>query len=518
MNKQAQQLVLHWANNYPNFAEDCIRFRGKDGQIFRHATPHPGQVKLRQIDLHKKAIHQVLKARQVGCTSEIASQLSHLALFTPGSSILVLAQTNDGVKGINRLYATIFDNLPKVLRQGIFKAKIAAQSIVLANESRIDFLTANSESGRGVARQAVHMTECAFFEDLEATLTGIRPTCHGPLIMESTANGPGTYHELWNDNAIQHHFISWRDDALCRSTQPVKPKPTAQELDYVDKHGLSDDEARWYIQTLRSSNWTAMKQEAPTTQDEAFILGGSRFFKPGYFPGDTSKVPDIQIHHQPKRGNRYAVGVDCASGSPNGDRSTAVVLDVTDPNNIITAASIAERKAPTAFASDVYDLAKKFYNATICVERNAGYGLTVLDTLRQKGASLYARKVFDQTTKFYTQRYGWDTTQNTRPILLSALQDAVDNGRYVPKDPRIEEEFNAFRYNNDGKPEAVVGAHDDLVFAAALAIQAMSQSRDTTQHKPDLPPPSQSDGIRAQLEWELKTGTVIDIPDTDEED
>lgn len=513
MNKQAQQLVLHWANNYPNFAEDCVKFRGKDGDIFAHATPHPGQVKLRQINRHKKDIHLVLKARQVGCTSEIASQLSHLALFTPGSSILVLAQTNDGVKGINRLYATIFEQLPKVLRQGIFKAKIAAQSIVLANESRIDFLTANSESGRGVARQAVHMTECAFFEDLNATLTGIRPTCHGPLIMESTANGPGTYHELWNDPALKHHFISWRDDSSARSSTPLQPAPTDQELDYVDKHGLTDEEARWYIENLRRSNWTAMKQESPTIPTEAFILGGSRFFKPGYFPGDTSRIPDKQTHHAPKRGHRYAIGVDCASGSQTGDRSTAVVLDVTDPKNIVTAASLAIRTAPVAFGKMVHQIAKDYFGAIICVERNAGYGLTVLDTLRQSGASLWTRKVFDQHTKVYTSTFGWNTTASTRPLLLSALQDAVDNNRYTPHDPRIEEEFNAFRYNDEGKPEAVPGAHDDLVFAAALAIQAMSQSKDTTVYKPEEPPPSPQDGIRAQLEWELRNQSVVPKPD-----
>jgi hypothetical protein len=96
---------------------------------------------------------------------------------------------------------------------------------------------------------------------------------------------------------------------------------------------------------------------------------------------------------------------------------------------------------------------------------------------------------------------------------LAALQDAVDNNRYVPKDPRIEEEFNAFRYNDEGKPEAVPGAHDDLVFAAALALQAASQSKDTTSFKPDLPPPVPQEGIRAQLEWELKTGSVIDTPE-----
>lgn len=513
MNQQVKRLILHWAGDYPTFAEDCVTFRGKDGKLFRHTNPHPGQIKLRGIPTRKKAIHQVLKARQVGCTSEIAAQLSHLVLFNPGTSILVMAQTQDGVKGISRLYATIFDGLPKILRRGSFKAKIATQSITLANESRIDFHTANSESGRGVPRQAVHMTECAFFEDLEATLTGIRPTCHGPLILESTANGPGTYHELWNDPAIHHHFISWRDDKTCRSTTPLTSPPTDQELDYCDKHHLGDEEARWYIHTMRQSNWTAMKQEAPTVPEEAFVLGGSRFFRPGYFPGDTTRIPDLQVHAQPKRGRKYAIGVDCASGSQKGDRSTAVVLDVTDVNNITTAASLATRQAPTAFAKAVYDLGKTYFHPTICVERNAGYGLTVLDTLRQLGASLYTRKVYDQHAKAYTNRFGWDTTETTRKLLLACLQDAVDNARYVPNDPRIEEEFNAFRYNDNGKPEAVQGAHDDLVFAAALALQAATQAKDTTSYAPPTPPPVPQDGIKAQLEWELRTGHVVDTPE-----
>lgn len=510
-------LVLHYAANYAHFAEDCVKFRGKDGQIFAHSTPHPGQVKLRTLDFKARQVHTVLKARQVGCTSEVASLLSHLALFSPGSSIAVMAQTGKGVQGIQRLYATIFRNLPAFLKRGIFKAEIKASWIVLANGSRIDFGTANSESFRGVPRQAAHLTECAFFEDLEGTLKGMRPTVYGPLILESTANGPGTYHELWNDPALSHVFLSWRDDSTCRSTTPISPPPTNAELDYVDAQGLSDDEARWYIMRLRQSNWTAMKQEHPTVPDEAFVLGGSRFFRPGYFPGDTTRIPDLHIHLEPKRGQRYAIGVDCASGSPTGDRSTAVVLDVTDMSNIRTAASLAQRKAPTAHAQDVAALSKKYYGATVCVERNAGYGLTTLDALRASGISLYTKKVYDQNNKVYTTRYGWDTTANTRPLLLSALQDAVDNARYVPRDGRIESEFNSFRYNDKNKPEATPGCHDDLVFACALALQAAEQSSDTTIHKPEIPAPSPQDGVRAMLEWELKTGFVIGQPESEED-
>ena len=510
-------LVAHYADHYGHYAEDCVKFRGKDGSLFAHSNPHPGQVKLRALDLKQRQVYTILKARQVGCTSEVASLLSHLALFTPGTSIAVMAQTGKGVQGIQRLYATIFANLPSFLRKGIFKAEIKASWIVLANGSRIDFGTANSESFRGVPRQAAHLTECAFFEDLEGTLKGMRPTVYGALILESTANGPGTYHELWNDPALSHVFISWRDDSTCRSTEPLSPPPTNAELDYVDSKGLSDDEARWYISRLRQSNWTAMKQEHPTTPDEAFVLGGSRFFAQGWFPGDTTRIPDLHTHLPPTRGKRYAIGVDCASGSPTGDRSTAVVLDVTDPLNIRTAASYATRMAPTAFGVQVARLSRDYFRALVCVERNAGYGLTVLDTLRQAGIPLYRRKVMDKVAKTYTEEYGWNTTANTRPLLLSALQNAVDQRVYIPDDPRIESEFNSFRYNDANKPEATPGCHDDLVFACALALQAISQATDTTLAVPETPRPSPQEGVRAQLEWSLKTGVVSDPSPVDDD-
>lgn len=512
-------LVLSWADDYELFASQCVWLKSKsaDDPPFRHDHPHPGQVKLRKPYRRGKSIRAVHKARQVGSTTELASQLVHFALFNPGVSVAVAAQTLAGVRGISGTYSFIVQHLPKRLRTGLFKADITLHRIAWPKlGSEIVFDTANSESFRGVPRQAAHLTEVAYFEDLETTLKAFRSTVHGPLVLESTANGPGTFYAICHNQAYEHVFISWRDDSTCRSDIPLDPPPSADEQEFIDKYSLSPAEYQWYIGELRRSSWTAMKQEHPTEPEDAWILGGHRFFSVYFYPGDVQEDDSTKMLLKPDITHKYVIGVDCASGSPTGDRSTAVVLDVTDPKKIRTAARLACRDSPTHFAKRVFNLSTVFFHPIINVERNAGYGLTVLSALRKLGARLYRSKVYDDIKKMYMPRYGYATTATTRPMLLSALQSAVENDYYVPEDALIEDEFNSFRFNADGKPEAISGKHDDLVIAAALAIVGADQARiPRLEETAPLPPPDAS--FEEQFRYEMKTGLLVD-EDPDEED
>lgn len=517
-NTQVLTLIYEWAEDYPTWAAECVKFRGKDGVTFRHDHPNDGQIKLRAPCQRQRCI---LKGRQVGASSEIAAFFIHKCLFVPGTVIAVAAQTAKGVKGTNQLYAFVVNHLPSILRTGLFEVQVGIESIKWPKlGSEIQFGTANSESWRGVARQGAHLTECALFDDLEEVLNAIRPTCHGPLVMESTAKGPGHFHQAWNDPHNERVFISWMDDPTAESDAPVPDDLTPQEQAYIDLHQLSDRKASYFVRELRATSWDGWKQEHPSNPEEAFILSGDRFFQVGFFPGDTATIQPLVEHLKPVQGRRYAIGCDPASGSSNlkGDRSACVVLDVTDPQNIRTAASYAARLPPKAFAKDIAKLSKKYLDAVVCVERNAGWGLTVLEALRAEGISLYRTRVFDKTKNTYQDHYGWDTSASTRPLMLAQLQETINSRHYVPNDPRIEEECNAFRYNEDGKPEAIAGAHDDLIFAIALALQAASQARDTTVLPSPAPPPDPG-SFESVAQWEMATGELYESNDDyDEED
>lgn len=505
MSPASLQLIDSWADSYDLFAYECVVFKGKDGQPLPHQSPHPGQLKLRK-PLPRSRTRVVLKARQVGATSEIASQFIHQALFTPGTSILVLAQTLDGVRGISGAYAHVVENLPQPLQTGIFAHEINLHRIAFPRiNSEICFSTANSTSMRGTPRQGCHITECAFIPNLRQTLEGIQPTCHGPLILESTANGPGTFHELWNDPHWDKVFISWQDDSGSNSTQPLPQDLTGLERQYIARHTLTTSQASWFIEHLRQTSWDSWKQEHPGVPEEAFILGGDRFFQKGWFPAPTKNLPALNILQKPVKGRKYSMGVDCASGSKNGDRSTAVVLDLTNPQATRECAVLADRQSPAEFAKQVARLARRYFGCLVTVESNGGYGQTMIQELQGTGTRLYRRKQLDTITRKMTESYGFLTSKESRGTLLTALQSAVDNNRYLPVDPRIQEEFNAFRYNDEGRPEAIQGCHDDLVIACALAIIAEPQTR-PCREDPVAEPKVNPDDWNSILNYEMRHG------------
>lgn len=510
MATQSLQIIQEWSTDYGLWARECVRFKGKNGAIFNHDHPHHGQIKLR-IPQDPTVTRVALKARQVGATSEIAAQFVHQAIFNPGTSIQVLAQTMDGIRGISSVYAHIVEHLPYILRSGVFTPVVTLHRIFFPRlNSEICFATANTTSIRGTPRQGVHITEGAFIPNLSETLRAMRPTCHGPLVIESTANGPGTFYELWHDPHTEHIFLAWTDDATCVS-DVVPSDLTPQESKYLKLHpDLTPGQVNWFIQTLRQGTWDDFRQEHPSTPDEAFILSGDRFFAKSFFPPDTSTIKAFQVHAKPQHGRRYTIGVDCASGSKGGDRSTAVILDVTDPHNITTAASFADRIAPKDFGKAVAAMAKQYIDAVVNVEKNAGWGLAVLDALKDAGARVWRTRSYDKSKNTWISSYGWNTTKDTRHLMLSKLQDVVNNGFYVPRDARIESEFNAFRFNEDGRPEAVQGAHDDLVFAVALALMAQDQTRDTTLSDPLVKQPGPDASFKDQFDFEARTGMLMD--------
>ena len=66
-------------------------------------------------------------------------------------------------------------------------------------------------------------------------------------------------------------------------------------------------------------------------------------------------------------------------------------------------------------------------------------------------------------------------------------------------------EMNTFVYNENGKPEADTGKHDDLVFATGLALMGLDQVDD---YEEEVQKEKKPQGIRDVLQWECATGKL----------
>lgn len=87
----------------------------------------------------------------------------------------------------------------------------------------------------------------------------------------------------------------------------------------------------------------------------------------------------------------------------------------------------------------------------------------------------FVREKEDNYTGKPVKAYGFKTTGITRPLILAQLQAIVNDHVELINDKDTLEEMLTFVRNEKGRPEAQLGAHDDLVMALAIAYYVRPQ-------------------------------------------
>ncbi|MBE6935611.1 MAG: PBSX family phage terminase large subunit [Ruminococcaceae bacterium] len=200
------------------------------------------------------------------------------------------------------------------------------------------------------------------------------------------------------------------------------------------------------------------------------------FFAPGK-PGAAPLWQDfadgyIRIYRRPIPGVPYVIGADTAG--EGSDSFVAQVLDNRTGRQVATLrrAHIDEDE----FARQLYALGRYYNDALIGVETNfSTYTVRELERLRYPRQ--YVRESMDDYTHRPRERYGFRTDAQTRPVILSELIAAVRAAPELLSDRDTLEEMLCFVRNEQGRPEAAAGAHDDCVMALAIAHHIRPQQR-----------------------------------------
>ena len=451
-----------------------------------------------------------LKSRRLGYTTTIAGYNFIEALFEPNTRICVIAHTDSAAKKIARIYWRFWLHLPDWMkeREEFASMRSSAYELILGNGSRIVTSTANTESFRGEAYDVIHMSEFAFYADIEATLMAVLQTATpgARVDFETTANGMNEAHAIWEDPEVGYakHFDTWVGNVLCESEE--KPKRIPGEIVELGKQARLNVKQLWWIthryQKYCRANLNILKQEYPRTPEEAFITTGRRFFASVYYPG-AQAVEGYKQFAPPKVGRLYSMGIDTATGDPNGDFSAFAVWDVTNKAKPQIVSSFYKRTDVIPFARIVIDELKK-YNALAVPEVN-GVGLTILTQLQLSGwGFVYRRLQYDKIDNQHKETLGFTTTRKTRTMVLVALQELVATGMIEVVDERLKAEINAFIYDKRGKPIASTGHHDDMIFAHALAWEGAKY----IEMEPEMRKVQKPSNIRELLLYELQTGNT----------
>jgi hypothetical protein len=132
--------------------------------------------------------------------------------------------------------------------------------------------------------------------------------------------------------------------------------------------------------------------------------------------------------------------------------------------------------AATEFAHRLWRLGYFFPTAKraslLGVERNHWTGEATIEKLRDlKYPNLYRHRTINMVTQKATEVIGWVTSGETRGPMLEALAAAIrERSVDYPNASGIREMWT-FVSNEEGKPEAQEGCHDDRVISAAGALR-----------------------------------------------
>lgn len=484
--------------------------------------------------MHHKNI--ILKARQMGFSTAIDIYLLDQALFNHNLKCGIVAQEREAAGEIFRTKIEVpFDHLPPWLKASFpiesRRSGVNGGAIVFKHGSSIQCAT----SFRSGTVQRLHISEhgkiCAKYpQKAKEVKTGTLNAIHAESIcfIESTAEGVGgDFYTLCmralelsqsgfplSAQDYQFHFFAWFEDP--KYAQPLPPaglllSPRQQRyfeaIEAVRQRKLTDEQKYWYI-NKESVMGEEMKQEFPSTPQEAFLTSGRRVFslelvlqaevqteKPWLIydiePVTGTMHKEQQLRHLaseqmeqqlmnmllvwelPDDAEEYAIGVDIAEGLEHGDRSSIDVLK----------RSTGEQVAHWYGHLDVELLASLtrwiglgYNQAFIGPERN-NHGHAFLQALRARYplSRIYQEQYLDRDQDNDTPKLGWLTTKASKPILTEGLKEGLRTHSVGIRWIGTISELNSYIYDAKGAMGAQEGCFDDQVMSLMIAREMLAR-------------------------------------------
>lgn len=247
-----------------------------------------------QRDLHRRQWYRniILKARQLGFSTDIEIQALDYALFNENVNVWVIAHDLESAKKIFRDKVKFaWDNLPEWMKAHYSVKTDSVNEMSFSNGSTISVRT----SFRSGTIQFLHISEfgkiCAKYPDrAKEIVTGAIEAVPqwGFIFIESTAEGNEWYffdmtmeskanmesEKELNKYDYKFHFYPWHDDERYVLNDPSVVISQQQE-DYFqmleDKYDIkvSDEQKRWYVKK-EDILGKDMHREYPSYPEEAF--------------------------------------------------------------------------------------------------------------------------------------------------------------------------------------------------------------------------------------------------------
>ena len=187
------------------------------------------------------------------------------------------------------------------------------------------------------------------------------------------------------------------------------------------------------------------------------------------------------------------IGVD-VSGGYNRDSSAISVIDSSTTK--LFADLNCNYISTFDLAQCIYELVTNYMpNAVVNVERNGGYGASVLSKLVNSSIkrNLYFEikdKVIEERqqadhvykTKKRMKVYGLDSTKKIRELLMEILRERMEYHKDKFISPIILEELKGLEVKKSGKIDHSVNTHDDQIFSLLMALYVWYYGKNLTEN------------------------------------
>lgn len=480
-----------------------------------------------QCDLYKEMCEQklrgepiridILKARQKGFSTFIAGVIFPSVIFQPGQKAAIVADIAEHATNLFGKYTFFYENLPPELKPTRIRSNAKELVVQYANgqQSSIRIMVQGDSAGRSGTYQYLHLSECAFWGDLQNTLVSLLQTVsatnkNSMVFLETTANGANEYKQRWdNDYGGNSRYLAKFYAWFTTKRYRVAERDLRQYLkpDWLIKlqkdNNLDEYQTAWYYDRYMdfSGDLDKLRQEYPSNPVEAFVTSGNSVFnaellakrkleivndvkytqgmftfKPEFSQDGKridlqniefvkAKLGSIKIFVEPVKGHPYVVSNDPANGGE--DYYAIQVFDnYTGEQVAVYHRNKCDADDP---AFQMYCLAKHYNNAMITGETNTTSYL--LEVCYKCGYRfIYQDQDVEDLSGRYMNKFGYKTKQNNRTYMIDLFKIAFRENPRIINDYETICEMEAFQVikhaNGKEKAEAAGGEHDDLVMAA----------------------------------------------------
>ena len=403
-----------------------------------------------------------LKARKLGVTSYFEARFLWTAMYQRGAFCVIISQGQLEANKIIQDCRFIWQYLPDGLRPNLTVDNVTTMQF--EGGGTLQAFPASSKAGRGYTATSVMMDECDFHDEFESSYNALLPLIQdsgGKMFLVSTANPDvldSPFRQLYqrSDDSL---FLGYYD------------RPNRTQNTYDSALDLATDIARF-----EKENPLNEQQALAPPRTRAFFdvdcleeMGGDVMEPRSHLRGA------ISVWQQPVVAGRYVIGADTAWGK-TGSYNVATVMDW---QTGVQVAELHGRLHPEDMAQEIVLLHEMYNHAYMGLER-AGEGqerdgdsVVVVDKVVEllRGCACFNKLYYHDHESTRPETPGWQTDGRSRPVMLAELAEAVRNRLIVIRSKGGVGEMVSFIRNEQGRPQAAKGAHDDRVMAYALAWQ-----------------------------------------------